>query len=239
MLITRPAKPAMSGSCVTSRIVMPVDQRSWNSAMTSTLVSESRLPVGSSARITFGCDDQRARDRDALLLAARQLVRVVMDAVGEADALERLARPLVALGGGDVRVEQRQLDVLERGGARQQVEALEHEAERLVADARELVGVQPRDLLAVEAKLARRRLVEAAEDVHQRRLARARRAHHRDELALVHATASPRAAPAPRRRPACKSSSPPRARRSFLHSLAPRSGERVGERGLRSSDSSA
>ena len=41
--------------------------------------------------------DERARDRDALLLAARQLVRVVVRAVVEADAVERLHRALVAL----------------------------------------------------------------------------------------------------------------------------------------------
>ena len=93
---------------------MPVVHSSWNSAIISMLVSESRLPVGSSARITFGLGDQRARDGDALLLAARHLVRVVVDALGEPDALQRLARPLVALDRRDVRVHQRQLDVLER-----------------------------------------------------------------------------------------------------------------------------
>ena len=35
-------------------IVIPVRPRSWKSAMISTLVFESRLPVGSSARMSFG-----------------------------------------------------------------------------------------------------------------------------------------------------------------------------------------
>ena len=54
MLTTRPANAAMSGSWVTSTIVMPPRHSSWNNVITSTLVSESRLPVGSSARITLG-----------------------------------------------------------------------------------------------------------------------------------------------------------------------------------------
>ena len=40
---------------------------------------------------------QRAGDRDALLLAARQLVRAVASAVGQTDQLEQLRDALVAL----------------------------------------------------------------------------------------------------------------------------------------------
>ena len=81
-------------------------------------------------------------------------------------------------------VQQRQLDVLQRRRARQQVELLEHEADPPVADARERVARQVRDVLAGEPVAARRRRVEAADQVHERRLARAGRPHDRDELAL-------------------------------------------------------
>ncbi len=104
------------------------------------------------------------------------------------------ARALVALARGDARVEERQLDVLERARPREEVEALEDEAERPVADLGELVAVEPRDLLAGEPVGAERRPVEAAEDVHQRRLARAGRAHDRDELPLSMARETPRSA---------------------------------------------
>src|SRR5439155_7612651 len=50
----RPAYAAMSGSWVTSTIVSPSRLSRCKSASTSTLVRESRLPVGSSARITAG-----------------------------------------------------------------------------------------------------------------------------------------------------------------------------------------
>ena len=57
--------------------------------MTSMLVRESRLPVGSSASSSDGFVDQRAGDGHALLLAARELIRVVIDARAEADGFER------------------------------------------------------------------------------------------------------------------------------------------------------
>ena len=128
----------MSGSCVTSTMVMPARPSSWKSAMTSTLVCESRLPVGSSARMQLRLVDERARDRDALLLPARELVGVVLEPLAEADALERRARALRRSRDADAGVDQRQLDVLERARARQQVEALEHEAELAVAHVGEL-----------------------------------------------------------------------------------------------------
>ena len=82
--------------------------------------------------------DQRARDRDALLLAAGELRRMMAGAMREADAIERFFRALVPLRGRHLRVDERQLDVLGGRGARQQVEVLEHEADELVAHARQL-----------------------------------------------------------------------------------------------------
>ncbi len=49
MTSARDAKAAMSGSWVTSTMVMPSRLSCWNSAMISRLVRVSRLPVGSSA----------------------------------------------------------------------------------------------------------------------------------------------------------------------------------------------
>ena len=92
----------------------------------------------------------------------------------------------MALGGLHLRravVEQRQFDVVERRGARQQVEALEDEPDLAVAHDRELVLRHARDVLAVEDVAAARRPIEAPEDVHQRRLAGSGRAGDRDELA--------------------------------------------------------
>src|SRR5947209_5829578 len=77
--------------------------------------------------------DECARDRHALLLSARQLVRVVPLAPRESDRVQRSDRAPVSLARLDAGVEHRQLDVLKRRGARQKVEALEDEAEFPVA----------------------------------------------------------------------------------------------------------
>src|SRR5579864_6021831 len=57
---------------------------------------------------------QRAGDRHALPLAARQLVGVVVHAVGQADALEREAGALPPIAARDAGIDQRQLDVVQR-----------------------------------------------------------------------------------------------------------------------------
>ena len=86
--------------------------------MISSLVALSRLPVGSSARRMLGSVDQRPGDRDPLALAARQLVGPVVHPVGQADPLQRRRGALPPLAAPDAGVDQRQLDVVQRGGAR-------------------------------------------------------------------------------------------------------------------------
>jgi hypothetical protein len=85
---------------------------------------------------------------------------------------------------GDAGVDQRQLDVLEHVGARDEVEGLEDEADLLVADVGQRVVVETRDVDAVDQVAARSRHVEAADEVHHRRLARPRRSHDRDVLVV-------------------------------------------------------
>ena len=53
-------------------------------------------------------------------------------------------------------VEQRQLDIFERGGAREQVETLENETEFAVANVGQLIAVEPGDVDAVEQITAAR-----------------------------------------------------------------------------------
>ena len=89
------------------------------------------------------------------------------------DSLARSMR----CGGGRAVVDQRQLHVVQRAGAGQQVEGLEDEADFLVADAGQLVVIQFADQLTVEPVVALGRRIEAADQVHERGLAGARRAH--------------------------------------------------------------
>ena len=102
----------------------------------------SRLPVGSSASTQRRRGDQGPGHRDPLLLAAGELVRLVVAAIGQADEVERGPGPAAPFGGSHPRVRQRQLDIGQRGRARDQVERLEHEADPAVAHQRELPVVE-------------------------------------------------------------------------------------------------
>src|SRR5260221_2306700 len=137
----------------------------------SRFVGEDQVRVG----------HQGARDRDALLLASRELGRKMVDPIGEADHVQSLERKRLPIAA--VAVEKRQLHVAPRGELGGQLELLEDEPDAAVADVRKLRLAEPADVLAGEPVAAGGWSVEAAEDVHQRRLARPRRAHDREELA--------------------------------------------------------
>ncbi len=122
---------------------------------------------------------QRAGDGDALALATREFVGAMRRAIAELDAFERFHRALLPLGGTRAGVHQRELDIVQCRRARQEVERLEDEPDLLVPDARELVVLHRGRELAVEPVLAFVRRVEAADEVHERRLSRAGRPHDR------------------------------------------------------------
>ena len=86
-----------------------------------------------------GLADERAGDRRALALAAGELGRVVVEAVAEADAVERLARALAALRARHAGVEQAAGDVVDRRQPVEEVELLEDEAHAARAQRRQLV----------------------------------------------------------------------------------------------------
>ena len=81
--------------------------------------------------------DQRARDGDALALAARQLAGPVAGVLAQPDPVQQRRHALRALGARQLALQQqRQLDVLEHAEHRHQVEALEDEADRVQAQGR-------------------------------------------------------------------------------------------------------
>jgi len=79
------ARWAIAGSWVITSRVVAASQSSSKTCRMSRPEVESRLPVGSSAEQQVGLAGERAGDRDALHLAARQLGRLVAHPVGEAD----------------------------------------------------------------------------------------------------------------------------------------------------------
>jgi hypothetical protein len=135
------------------------------------------------ARVVY----ERAGDGDPLLLPARKLSRQVFHPVGQPDVREALPRGLVEFP--LARVHQRELRVLKRGQAREQMELLEDETRHAVAKHGKAVVVEPADVVPVEKVGAAVRPVEKPQDVEQRRLPRARRPHDGDEFALVDAEA--------------------------------------------------
>src|SRR5262249_57148300 len=74
---------------------------------------------------------------------------------------------LWAQAGRQPAIEQRQLDVLEGRGSRQQVELLEHEADLRVADSREVVLGERAHVDIVEQITSGRRRVQAAQQIHE------------------------------------------------------------------------
>ena len=133
---------------------------------------------------------QRARDRGALLLAARELVRAGARARGDADALEQRARSLGRLGDRNARDVHRRLDdVLEHRAMREQVPGLEHEADAAadrqqcaVAGAVRGSRGAGRHLVAVDADRAGVGALEPVHAAEERGLAAARGSGERDDL---------------------------------------------------------
>ena len=130
----RSACAAMSASWVTMMMVWPCAVQlaeHLHDLLAGRAVEVAGGLVGQEDR---GLVDQRAGDGDALALAARQLVGPVVHAVAQADpaAAPRWRGSRRSLR-RDAGVDQRQLDVVERRGAGQQVERLEDEPDLLVA----------------------------------------------------------------------------------------------------------
>src|SRR5690606_2396610 len=118
--------------------------------------------------------DERAGERDPLLLAARKLRGIVIEPVAEADPAEQLRGPPA-----DVRVAsqlERYLHVLAGRQRRNQLERLEHEADGGAAEAGTLVLAERSEIGAGDAHSAAARRIEAREQAQQGCFSAARRA---------------------------------------------------------------
>ena len=124
---------------------------------------------------------ERAGDGDALLLAARQFARAVVQAVAEPDGVDDGTQPRpVRLAAGEVH---RQRDVLDRRERGQEVERLEHESDPFAAQLGQLAVGELGEIDVTDVHGSGRERVEPGEAVHQRALAGAGRAHHGGERA--------------------------------------------------------
>src|ERR1700676_1130456 len=97
----------------------------------------------------------------------------MIQTVGHPYRAKRLRGALAARCAVDSGVGERELHVGDRAGARDEVEALEDEADLAAAQVREVVLVEAADIDSIDQVAAAGGYVKAAEDVHQRALAAA------------------------------------------------------------------
>src|SRR3546814_14201087 len=83
--------------------------------------------------------------------------------IGEADLVERGHARLVTRRLVLAAIEERQLDIFERAGAGEEIEALEDETEIAAAEQRPLVPIEPFDMETLEQELPGGRDVRAEE----------------------------------------------------------------------------
>src|SRR5690606_18733928 len=126
---------------------------------------------------------QRPGDGNALLLAAGQLIGTVLQPLAKPQAGKQFLGAGMARLPWQAGINGGYFHVLGGIGRGNQVVALENETEGAAAQAGQLVAIQLGNILAFEQVTAGGGLVQAAEQVHQGRLAGAGGAHDGDELA--------------------------------------------------------
>ena len=150
----------------------------FSSSCICSLSLRSSAPSGSSRSSTFGLVHQRAGERDALALAAGKLRRAAALIAAELDHGERGSRLALALRLGDALDHQAVGDVLADRHMRKEGVVLEHRVD--VA----LVGRNAFGGLAENLDMPFVGLLEAGNEAQARRLARAGRPEHGEELAF-------------------------------------------------------
>ena len=144
------------------------------------LVQVSRRLVGNKDRRV---GDDRARDRDTLLLASGKLLRIVVDPVPEAHEVQGGFDVFTLLFSRESRQEERELDILERRQDGKEVVELEYEPDVARPPPGEIRFTQERDVGPVDNHLSRVRAVDSRDQVQDRGFSRPRGTHQRQELA--------------------------------------------------------
>ena len=202
---SRRRAPRARRSCVTSTSVRPRSRLTAHEQIDD-------LPAGGAVEIAgrlVGEQDrrivgERARDRDALLLAARELRRIVMPAVRQPDVREqrrgRAPARRARRRSPSARGRSRAPSATGAGGRTERRCRLSRRAARASAS-----SLDRRDVDAVEQDAARRRRVEPRDEAEQRGLAAARRPgdRHRRGRARCEATWDAGWSAGPRRSSRC------------------------------------
>src|SRR5258707_2729577 len=139
------------------------------------------IPGGLVGKEELRLRDEGARERHALLLAARERLRVMPQPLRETHPREHFRRPVRRAR--FARELEGQHHVLQRVQRRQQLERLEHEAEQPRAERRAPVLVEPEEIRAVQPYRGRARRIEAREQPEKGRVSGARGADDRHRFA--------------------------------------------------------
>ena len=105
--------------------------------------------------------------------------------LAKTDCLERLARTLAALGMPHARERKRQLHVFQNALMRNEVIALEHKADTIIAIGIPIAVVEVLGRDAVDQQIARIEMVESTDDVEHRSFTRTRGTQNGYELVIA------------------------------------------------------
>src|ERR1039458_2276247 len=130
--------------------------------------------------------DEGARQRYALLLAAGKLGRAMIEAIAQADLCQQVART-VDVAVAIPRNQRRHQHIFEHGALRQQAVVLKDEADCPIAERRQLFLGERERIASIERDRTGSGLFQPAEDVEERALARAGRAHDGGRVAALKA----------------------------------------------------
>ena len=135
--------------------------------------------------------DERAGDRHALFLPAREVRRAVVDPLSQSDLVQPLLRVAQGAAARCAAIEEGQADILGGGEAGEQMEGLEHEADAAAPQIRQRCVTAIADRVPVETRGAGAGAIEQADDVHQGGLAAPRGAHDGEEIPGLHREIDP------------------------------------------------
>ena len=125
-------------------------------------------------------------DGHTLALAAGQLIGPVIQPVGKADGFQRGPGPLLTFRLLHAAVQQGQRHIIQRRQLGQQMEGLEHEADLLVPDLRQLLAGAFGDLPLPQQIASGGGHIQTADQVHQGGLSASGRPHNGQIIPLGH-----------------------------------------------------
>ena len=142
-------------------------------------IKRARRLVG---KQNIGIVDECSRNRNSLHLSARHLARTLLELIAKSYLGERFFRSCAALCLRDARQRERELDVREHRLVRNEVVALEDEADRVIAVVIPIAVEKFLGRFSIDDKVAVGVTVKTADDIEHRGFSAARSTEDRNEF---------------------------------------------------------